>query len=214
MSNYLEPKICHNCSKHWVDDVNNCCNNPIDLDNICATKCWPTWPFTFLVQFIMQSTYVLEPRGKFRSTTFFVGNLQLMKNQYGINLWYASSPVVTRDERKVVAHKMKSPIQTATWENAKSTKLIYLCTTLHTVWSSLCVLFSLAWSWAWPIQFVTDTISKFKSFIILSIFSIPKVLEGLLKIFFFVILFCPFCNSKIGIIWYQIKSSTSAWWMK
>ena len=46
--NYVEPMSCHNHAKHWVDDVNNRRHDPIGLENVWATKYWPTRQFTFI----------------------------------------------------------------------------------------------------------------------------------------------------------------------
>ncbi len=46
--NYVELMSHHNCNKHWVDDVNNRCHDPIGLEDVSATKWWPTRQFTFI----------------------------------------------------------------------------------------------------------------------------------------------------------------------
>jgi hypothetical protein len=38
---YLEPFSRYSQGKHWVDDVNNCCHDPIGLEEIWQTKWWP-----------------------------------------------------------------------------------------------------------------------------------------------------------------------------
>ncbi len=46
---YPEPFSRHNKGKHWVDDVNNCCHDPIGLENTWKTKWWPNRQFIFLM---------------------------------------------------------------------------------------------------------------------------------------------------------------------
>ena len=46
--NYSEPLSRHNHSKHWVDDINNRCHDPIGLEQVWHTKWWPTRQFTFI----------------------------------------------------------------------------------------------------------------------------------------------------------------------
>jgi hypothetical protein len=37
-SKYCEPMSRHNHTKHWVDDINNSGHDPIDLEEVWATK--------------------------------------------------------------------------------------------------------------------------------------------------------------------------------
>ncbi len=37
---YVDPMSCHNHSKHWIDDVNNCRHDPIELEDVWTTKWW------------------------------------------------------------------------------------------------------------------------------------------------------------------------------
>ena len=37
---YAEPFSHHNRAKHWVDEVNNCCQDPIGLEEVWAAKWW------------------------------------------------------------------------------------------------------------------------------------------------------------------------------
>ena len=46
--NYPEFLSRHNHSKHWVDDINNRCHDPIGLEQVWHTKWWPTRQFTFI----------------------------------------------------------------------------------------------------------------------------------------------------------------------
>lgn len=45
---YVEPFSRYNKAKHWVDDINNRRHDPIGLEDVWATKWWPTRQFTFL----------------------------------------------------------------------------------------------------------------------------------------------------------------------
>jgi len=117
----------HNHSKHWVDDVNNQRHDPIGLEEVWATKWWPTRQFTFLCSVAEVNAVNSRARGRKANTDpqlTFRRNLavEMMENKIGINLPRPPSPVATRSKRKVVGHeKRKRPIHTGAWDNAKGT---------------------------------------------------------------------------------------------
>jgi hypothetical protein len=62
---YPEPVSCHNQSKHWVDDHNQCRHAPVDLTESWKTKWWPHQQFAFFLQYLrlMRQIRGAEQRG-------------------------------------------------------------------------------------------------------------------------------------------------------
>ncbi len=101
---YIEPISCHNHAIHWVDDVNNCCHDPIALEDVWGTKWWPTQQLTFIlsaadVNAINSQACARKEKKQNHNSHFALA--EQMNNQLGINLPCPPSPPVTRNKRKV-----------------------------------------------------------------------------------------------------------------
>ena len=110
---YVEPMSRHNRSKHWVDDVNNKRHDPIGLEDVWATKWWPTRQFTFLFSVAEVNAVNLQAQGKKETADpqlTFCHNLamDMLENEIGIVQPLKNSPVKTRRGRKVPGHEKKT----------------------------------------------------------------------------------------------------------
>ncbi len=61
---YIQPMSHHNSAKHWVDEVNSHCCDPIDLGNVWATKWWPKWQFRILLSVVEVNTVKLQAHAR------------------------------------------------------------------------------------------------------------------------------------------------------
>jgi hypothetical protein len=91
----------HNRSKHWVDNVNNRCHNPIGLEDVWATKWWPNRQFTFILSVVEANAVQARGRGKKETampTLEFRKKLaqKMLTNRLGDNGVAAASLVRTR----------------------------------------------------------------------------------------------------------------------
>ncbi len=112
---YTEPLSCHNRAKHWVDDVNNCCHNPIGLESAWATKWWPNQQFTFILSVVEANAAQAWVRAKKEAamqTLEFQKNLamKMMTNKLGDNGVAAASPKHTRDSLSI-NHALKKRLK-------------------------------------------------------------------------------------------------------
>ncbi len=135
--NYVELMSLHNCSKHWVDDINNRCHDPISLEDVWTTKWWPTRQFTFICSVTEVNAVNLRDQGKKETADpqlTFCRNLamDMLENEIGVFQQPHHSPVKTRNARKVPGHeKKKLLLHTSAWAFAagtwRQTNTLYLC---------------------------------------------------------------------------------------
>ena len=101
---YTEPLSRHNRAKHWVDDINNRCHDPIGLESAWATHWWPNQQFTFILSVVEANAVQAWVRAKKEAamlTLEFRKNLALkimkmMANKLGNNGVAGASPKCTR----------------------------------------------------------------------------------------------------------------------
>eukprot|EP00957_Ditylum_brightwellii_P019633 1481292-Ditylum_brightwellii.AAC.1 len=62
--NYPKYLSCQNCSKHWVDGVNNRRYDPIGLKQVWHTKWWPTRQFTFILLLVESNVVYSRARAR------------------------------------------------------------------------------------------------------------------------------------------------------
>ena len=122
---YAEPMSRHNRSKHWVDDVNNRRHDPIGLEDVWATKWWPTRQFTFICSVAEVNAVNSRARarkGKTDPQLTFRRNLALdmLENKIGLTKEPINSPIKTRRQRKVPGHCKKTrPTFSGKWDSVK-----------------------------------------------------------------------------------------------
>ncbi len=97
---YTKPFSGHHRLKHWVDIVNNCCHDPIELEDGWAMKWWPNRLFTFILSVAEANAVQARARGTKKTampTLEFRKKLaiRMMTNKLGDNGVEAASPART-----------------------------------------------------------------------------------------------------------------------
>jgi hypothetical protein len=126
---YAEPFRRHNKGKHWVDNVNNCCHDPVGLETMWKTKWWPNRQFTFLTS--IAEVNARQARARARDdkpdpTLIFQRKLamQMMTHKIQDNGVIAASPLRRPSRRgRVPSHVLTKRKQNEGKWNPKSMKI-------------------------------------------------------------------------------------------
>ena len=114
--NYPEFLSGHNHSKHWVDDINNRCHDPIGLEHVWHTKWWPTHQFTFICSIAEANAVNCQARASNANTTPQLEvcrelAMQMLEKMIGVDGVVIHSPIRARKrgrEDKTYAHGLCS----------------------------------------------------------------------------------------------------------
>ena len=128
--NYPEFLSRHNHSKHWVDDINNRCHDPIGLEQVWHTKWWPTRQFTFICSVAEANAVNCRAWASNAHTTpqlEFCRKLamQMLENRIGVDGIVVHSPIRARKrgrEDKASSHGLCTrPNFTGGWRTELNT---------------------------------------------------------------------------------------------
>ena len=117
---YLEPFSRYSRAKHWVDDVNNRCHDPIGLEEVWQTKWWPMRQFTFICLGEEVNAVHSLARGKCKATKpqlKFRRKLakQMMTIMINVHVVPEVVPMRTRAQRNVQHLRLKRGIRKGLW---------------------------------------------------------------------------------------------------
>ena len=128
--NYPEFLSRHNHSKHWVDDINNRCHDPIGLEQVWHTKWWPTRQFTFICSIAEANAVNCQAWASNANATpqlEFCRELamQMLENRIGVDGVVVHSPIWARKrgrEDKASSHELCTrPNFTGGWRTELNT---------------------------------------------------------------------------------------------
>ena len=117
---YSEPFSRYSQGKHWVDDHNNCCHDPIGLEEVWHTKWWPMRQFTFICAVAEVNAVQSRARGKREPSTpqlQFRRKLaqQMLENTIGVQVVPEVVPRRTRRQSNEQHQCLWRGINDGTW---------------------------------------------------------------------------------------------------
>ena len=109
-------------AKHWVDDVNNCCHNPIGLEEVWQMKWRPTCQFTFICSVAEVNEVKSRARAWHHVTTLQLKFHQALANQMLNNLIHVPvipelPPMRTRRHRNIEHVLLKRGLWQGSWNS-------------------------------------------------------------------------------------------------
>ena len=106
--------------KHWVDNVNSCCHDPIGLEEVWQTKWWPTRQFTSIHSVAEVNAVQSWAQAWHKATTLQLEFCQALAKQMFNNLIYVPvkpdlPPMCTRRQRNIKHVLLKHGLWQGSW---------------------------------------------------------------------------------------------------